>query len=189
MTMPRVPRIERPPIMPRRGFMVLRAIASPSGNGDLDHRIGGHAKHLRFLLGSPARSWRRGTGLIAGSPGGSGRPGSVTVPTPSPARQAIPAPGALPVTFAMISAPWGGIRIVTGILDDARARESLAAIMHGERERHPVTARQRNRHRIGEITAMQCMEGSPGSCGGAASRGPSTTQFGLRACFPPSNAL
>ena len=37
-----------------------------------------------------ARIIARGAGLIAGSPGGSGRPGRVTVPTPSPARKLTP---------------------------------------------------------------------------------------------------
>ena len=37
----------------------------------------------------------RGTGLIAGSPGGIGRPGRVTVPTPGPAANRMPEP-ALP---------------------------------------------------------------------------------------------
>jgi len=34
---------------------------------------------------------RRGTGLIAGSPGATGSPARVTVPTPSPARRALAA--------------------------------------------------------------------------------------------------
>ena len=35
----------------------------------------------------------RGTGLMAGSPGGIARPARVTVPTPAPARNATPLPG------------------------------------------------------------------------------------------------
>ncbi len=45
------------------------------------------------------RIMARGTGLMAGSPGGIGRPGRVTVPTPGPARNTTPLPGA-PVAHA-----------------------------------------------------------------------------------------
>jgi hypothetical protein len=48
----------------------------------------------------------RGTGLMAGSPGGIGRPGRVTMPTPSPARKATPEPGAPSLTVALTSAAW-----------------------------------------------------------------------------------
>ena len=47
----------------------------------------------------------RGTGLIAGSPGGRGKPGRVTVPTPGPARNTTPVPGAACVTVARTRAP------------------------------------------------------------------------------------
>ena len=47
----------------------------------------------------------RGTGLMAGSPGGSGSPARVTVPTPGPARKAMPAPAASGRTVATTSAP------------------------------------------------------------------------------------
>ena len=63
-----------------------------AGDGDLDRDIGVPAKRRRPRRG-PARIIARGTGLIAGSPGGSGRPGRVTVPTPSPARNVTPLPG------------------------------------------------------------------------------------------------
>ena len=49
---------------------------------------------------------RRGAGLIAGSPTGRLRPGLVTMPTPSPARNTIPAPGGAGLTQDSTSAPW-----------------------------------------------------------------------------------
>ena len=61
----------------------------------------------------------RGTGLIAGSPGGTGRPGRVTVPTPSPAWKRIPVPGAPGRQRDADQRAMGHVRIVAGILDDA----------------------------------------------------------------------
>lgn len=102
-TIPVVPRIDSPPRMPRRGFHVRAASASPPGME-------------MVTVTSPLRPYRaarsaivssimaRGTGLIAGSPGGTGRPGFVTVPTPSPARKRTP-PGEGP-TRVTIRAPW-----------------------------------------------------------------------------------
>ncbi len=51
------------------------------GHGDLDLEVGVLAGDLAR---SPAAIILRGTGLMAGSPGGIGRPGRVTRPTPSP---------------------------------------------------------------------------------------------------------
>ncbi len=51
---------------------------------------------------------RRGTGLMAGSPGGSARPGLVTVPTPSPAAMTMSSPLSLklkPLSCAPSSHP------------------------------------------------------------------------------------
>ncbi len=47
-----------------------------------------------------------GTGLIAGSPGGTGNPALVTVPTPGPARKVTPLPAAPLQTVETIMAPW-----------------------------------------------------------------------------------
>ena len=80
MTMPVVPRMEIPPRMPRRGLSVRSAISAPPGT----------EISTSMSAFSPTASWTdaaiilRGTGLMAGSPGGMGRPGRVTRPTPSP---------------------------------------------------------------------------------------------------------
>ena len=48
----------------------------------------------------------RGTGLMAGSPGGIGNPALVTIPTPSPAENMMPEPGSNGTTWAITVAPW-----------------------------------------------------------------------------------
>ena len=80
MTTPVVPRMEMPPRMPSLPFRVRSAIFSPSGTEISTSKSA-------FSPATSAIAWaiiRRGTGLIAGSPGGIGRPGRVTRPTPSP---------------------------------------------------------------------------------------------------------
>ena len=59
-----------------------------AGDGDLD-AVDASAE-TRGHFASAARIMARGPGLIAGSPTASGRPGRVTVPTPSPGREASP---------------------------------------------------------------------------------------------------
>ena len=103
--MPVVPRIDRPPTMPRRPLSVFAASASPPG---IEISTSASAAHDAAAATSAMASWimRRGTGLMAGSPGGTGRPGRVTVPTPSPARKLTPAPRLPARTVAQINAPW-----------------------------------------------------------------------------------
>ena len=83
--MPEVPIMEIPPTMPSLGLKVRRASSSPPGT--------------EIVTSSPppysADSSRAiiclGAGLMAGSPTGSPKPGSVTFPTPFPCRKWIPA--------------------------------------------------------------------------------------------------
>ena len=91
--------------MPRRPLSVLRRERFAAGNRNLDLGIGSASVPLAATSAIASRIMRRGTGLIAGSPGGTGRPARVTVPTPSPARKVTPAPGAPARTVARISAP------------------------------------------------------------------------------------
>ena len=105
-TMPVVPRIDRPPTMPSRALSVFAASASPPGMAISTSTSAARRPMRRDLGDGVARSCWRGTGLIAGSPGGTGSPGRVTVPTPSPARKMTPLPGAPSRTVAQISAPW-----------------------------------------------------------------------------------
>ena len=101
-TMPVVPRIEIPPMMPSLALVVLRAIRSPSGT------------EMMTLTPCWARStasptaWViivRGTGLMAGPPTSSPRPGLVTTPTPTPPSSSMPG-SSRQRTVAVSRAPW-----------------------------------------------------------------------------------
>jgi hypothetical protein len=101
-TIPVVPIMEIPPTMPRRGLKVFLAMTSPFSQPISRSNPGSGAF---FNTSSTAqRIISRGAGLMAGSPTGTRIPGSVTVPTPGPARNRI-----LPVwlgrTTAKITAP------------------------------------------------------------------------------------
>ncbi len=104
-TMPVVPSTDKPPRIPSLGFIVLRASSAPPS-----------IETVISTSPTPPFSWEtssiavriiwRGTGLMAGSPGGIGRPGLVTVPTPSPALKITPEPGGNRLTVALTKAPW-----------------------------------------------------------------------------------
>ena len=103
--MPVVPRIDSPPTMPSRPLRVLAASASPPGMA-ISISTSPASPWAAAISAMASRIIWRGTGLMAGSPGGMGRPGRVTVPTPSPARKLTPLPRAARRTVARISAPW-----------------------------------------------------------------------------------
>ena len=103
--MPVVPRIESPPTMPRRPLRVFAASASPPGMA-ISTSTSPARLRARGDLRDGVADHRRGTGLMAGSPGGIGRPGTRDVPTPAPARKVTPLPGAPARTVATIKAPW-----------------------------------------------------------------------------------
>ena len=105
MTTPVVPRIESPPTIPRRGFQVFSASRSPSCT-PISTITSPGAPCAAATSATVSRIIRRGTGLIAGSPTGTGRPGLVTVPTPEPARNATPLPAAPSRTVAATRAWW-----------------------------------------------------------------------------------
>src|SRR5262249_21865341 len=64
------------------------------------------SRHVLATSAIAAHIIWRGTGLIAGSPGGTGSPGSVTVPTPGPALNLTPLPVIPFRIVASTSAPW-----------------------------------------------------------------------------------
>ena len=68
---------------------------------------------------SPRASSARGTGLMAGSPGGMGRPGRVTVPTPFAGAKVDAAAGRPAAHRGQDQRAVGDVRIVAGVLDDA----------------------------------------------------------------------
>jgi hypothetical protein len=103
-TIPVVPRIDSPPTIPSRGFHVLRASASPSGT-EISTSTSPDSPWAAASSAITSLIIRRGTGLMAGSPGAIGSPALVTVPTPGPARNVTPKPAAPRLTVDTISAP------------------------------------------------------------------------------------
>ena len=83
--------------------MVFRASASPPGMLTVTSTSTSPPAASNARLSA---IMARGPGLMAGSPGGSGRPGLVTVPTPTPARKRNPLPGGSGRRVTTISAPW-----------------------------------------------------------------------------------
>jgi hypothetical protein len=83
------------------GFLRQRLSAR---HRNLDLHIAGRAM-LGRKFGDHGGIIRRGAGLMAGSPGGTGSPGLVTVPTPGPARNVTPEPAGPARTVTTISAP------------------------------------------------------------------------------------
>ena len=104
MTTPVVPRIDRPPTMPSRAFQVRSAILAPPGT-EISTTASTPAPSRSATSARLARIMARGAGLIAGSPGSSGRPGRVTTPTPSPALKITPVVCGARRTVATMSAP------------------------------------------------------------------------------------
>ena len=100
-TIPVVPSTDSPPTIPSRGFHVRAAKASPPGMEIVISTSGARPSRSARSATTAVIIWR-GTGLIAGSPTGIGKPGMVTVPTPSPARKRTPP--IEPVSRAIISA-------------------------------------------------------------------------------------
>ena len=91
--------------MPRRPFIVRCASRRPSGMAMATATSAGPPSAAARLC-SISAIIRRGAGLIAGSPTARLKPGRVTMPTPSPARNTIPASGGAGRTQDSTSAPW-----------------------------------------------------------------------------------
>ena len=121
---------------PRRPLAVRSAIFSPPGI-EISTIASTPAPCRSATSARLARIIARGAGLIAGSPGLSGSPGRVTVPTPSPA-------------FKLNSGAWGreahgrhdqramgDVRVVARVLDNAGAGEIDPELMGREREFGP----------------------------------------------------
>ena len=72
--MPVVPRMDSPPTMPSRPFSVCSAISSPPGM-EISTSTSPGRPSAAAASAMAVRIIARGTGLMAGSPGGIGRPG------------------------------------------------------------------------------------------------------------------
>ena len=80
----------------------------------------------------------------------------------------------------------GDVGVVTGILDDAGAGAALAQFGKGQREARSRTARQADRHRIGEPTGHQRAKGrARGGSGTGAGRPAAPQRFDLLPCHAP----
>ena len=91
--------------MPSRGFQVLAASALPPGIA-ISISTSPVPPCSRATSATAWRIIACGAGLIAGSPTGTGSPGRVTVPTPSPAVKRTPLPGGARLTLQTTSAKW-----------------------------------------------------------------------------------
>ena len=113
--------MEIPPKMPKRGLRVWRANSSPWGAKiSTSRRNGRSGKSCGHQCRATWRIIFRGTGLMAGSPGGTGRPGLVTNPTPSPRRKITSPAGAAAVQQPHLrpdQGPMRDVRVIPGIFD------------------------------------------------------------------------
>ena len=133
------------------------ASASPPGT-EISISTSARAPCAAATSAIASRIIRRGTGLIAGSPGGTGRPGERD--------RADARSGLEPHAGAGGSRPHRRddlrlvrhVGIVAGVLDDARARPAFAARGARQRERRRLAARQADRHGIGKRAGEQRLE-------------------------------
>jgi hypothetical protein len=82
----------------------------------------------------------RGTGLMAGSPGGIRRPGLVTVPTSAPARNTTA--GQARANGRLQQRAMGNIGIIASIFDDPRYDRALSRLKSDNGKCCPRTTRQ-----------------------------------------------
>ena len=112
----------------------LRRQLFAAGDRDFDLDIACRAGAARATSAIASRIIWRGTGLMAGSPGGTGRPGKVTVPTPGPALKLTPLPRAAFAHRGEHKRAMRHVRIVAGVLDHAGARHAVLQAMHRQAE-------------------------------------------------------
>ena len=182
--MPVVPRIDSPPTMPSRPLRVLAASASPPGMA-ISISTSPASPWAAAISAMASRSIWRGTGLMAGSPGGMGRPGRVTVPTPSPARKLTPLPARGAADRGEDQCPVGDVGIVAGILHHAGRRRAVAQRRGGQRESRMLPARQGHLDRIGKLPGQQRLIGRLGGRRGAGAGGPAIAERAVVGCHVP----
>ena len=144
--------------MPSRPLSVFAASASPPGNRDLDLDVAAPPPVAAATSAMASRIMRRGTGLIAGSPGGSGRPGRVTVPTPSPGAKGDAAARRAGAHGGEDQRAVGHVGIVAGILDDAGGRGVCVPPRQPPARSRALAARQRHLDRIGKVAGHAAPE-------------------------------
>ena len=157
---------------------VRLAMSSPPGI-EISTMTSPVASYSRAVSSIAALIIRRGTGLIAGSPGGSGRPARVTVPIPSPARNVTPDPGGPCETRAMTSAPC----VTSGsspasLMMPARANPSPSSSKASAKDGRAPPGRVMATD-VGKRAAKQRLIGRAGGGGGAGAGRPAFAQSAL----------
>ena len=132
-TMPVVPRMDRPPRMPSRRLRVFSASTSPSRTKIVISRF------FVFSCWAKASSTAsqiicRGTGLMAGSPTATARPGLVTRPTPGPLTSMIGSCNA--PSSQRTSAPISAPLVTSGSSPASLTTEAMAPPSSSRRTRH-----------------------------------------------------
>ena len=137
-------------------------------------------RRARRLRRSPPRIIRRGAGLMAGSPGGSGSPGRVTVPTPGAgAKRDARMPARRARTSRDHQRAMGHVGIVARVLDDpgrarnpepcsrqASAKDGRSPRGQGHLDRIRKFAGQKRRiGRLAPPRRRRCRWSSPGGAG------------------------
>ena len=146
--------------MPSRGLRVFCAIASPPGM-EISTSTSIGPPTLRAASSRLSRIIWRGTGLMAGSPGGRGRPARVTVPTPVAGPERHAGSRRAGADGRDHQGAMGHVRIVARILDDAGPRAALAGFGDGKGEGRPRAARKRDLDGVGKIAGAPAADRPP----------------------------
>ena len=175
MTIPVVPKTDKPPIMPRRGFQVRSAIFSPPGIENRNGNVGRNAMSCRNRAECFAnhRPWRRVDRRFTrwNRQTGTGNRSNTLACVKCNA-----APRLVGTHGHNNQRTVGNIRVVTGILDDPRCRRTVFDRLLRQRKRGCLTAWQSNRHRVGKGTGQQCLIRSGRGRHRAGASRPSTPQ-------------
>ena len=187
--MPVVPRIDKPPTMPRRPLSVFAASASPPG---IEISTSASAARPAAAATSAMASliMRRGTGLMAGSPGGNRQAGARDRADAFAGAKCHASPGGADTNGGADQRAVGHVGIVAGVLDHAGRRRAFVLARHGERKARPLAARQCHLDRIGKLAGDERGEGRLRRRRGAGAGGPAPAQgrdlLGHSAPFAPS---
>ncbi len=132
-------------------------------------------------LGEGGRGSSRAVpGLMAGSPTARGRPGRVTVPTPSPAAKRSAATQAARRTLDLDDGAMSDVRVIAGVLDDRGHRLALALLMAREREGRGLALGESDRDGVRKAARDEGRAGCLRGGRGAGARRPPVAQGSRR---------
>ena len=158
--------MEIPPTIPSRGLNVFLANSSPRGTAISTITPRGGKPHAVKMSATVSAMSRRGAGLMAGSPGGTGSPFFVTRPTPTPRRNVTPN-SSLQVTREQISAPCVTSGSSPASLRTLAARLGFSECAGVQDERDDRTGGQANRY-LGNGATVDQGKQRPFRCSGGA---------------------